>query len=150
MDACVFLPGALAKVRVIHRRVPVRTFADWNDAPPGFLEVDLVAQGGTIVKGCFIQTLVATDIATGWTECVLLRAGVSRFRAPAAPASKRGALQRLCQVKCERLLWSANNQINTIRFAHADQLRARRCRSKGVFVMQAPEDRFHENERTRR
>lgn len=56
----------------VRRRVPVRTFGDWNDPPPGFLEVDLVAHGGTSVKGSFIQTLVATDIATGWTECVPL------------------------------------------------------------------------------
>jgi hypothetical protein len=45
---------------------------DWNDPPPGFLEAALVAHGGTSVKGSFIQTLVATDIATGWTECVPL------------------------------------------------------------------------------
>ena len=61
----------------VRRRVPIRTFADWNDPLPGFLEVDLVAHGGTSVKGSFIQTLVATDIATGWTECVplLIREG---------------------------------------------------------------------------
>jgi len=61
----------------IRRAVPVRTFADWKDPPPGFVEVDLVAHGGTSVSGSFVQTLVLTDIATGWTECIpiLVREG---------------------------------------------------------------------------
>jgi hypothetical protein len=50
--------------------VPVRTFGDWNDPPPGFVEVDFVAHAGTSAAGSFVQTLVLTDIATGWTECV--------------------------------------------------------------------------------
>jgi hypothetical protein len=28
------------------RPIPIRTFADWNDPGPGFLEVDFVAHGG--------------------------------------------------------------------------------------------------------
>jgi hypothetical protein len=54
----------------VRRSVPVRTFGDWNDPPPGFAEVDLVAHGGASVTGSFVETLVLTDIATGWTECV--------------------------------------------------------------------------------
>jgi Integrase core domain len=50
--------------------VPVRTFGDWNDPPPGFVEVDFVAHSGPSSSGSFVQTLVLTDIATGWTECV--------------------------------------------------------------------------------
>jgi hypothetical protein len=52
----------------IRRAVPIRTFNDWNDPPPGFCEVDMVAHGGT----SFIQTLTMVDIATGWTECLPL------------------------------------------------------------------------------
>jgi hypothetical protein len=61
----------------VRRSVPVRTFGDWNDPPPGFVEVDFVAHGGTSTAGSFIQTMVLTDIATGWTEClpVVVRAG---------------------------------------------------------------------------
>src|SRR3954463_2308035 len=51
------------------RSVPVRTFADWHDPPPGFVEADLVAHSGPSASGSFVQTLVLTDIATGWTEC---------------------------------------------------------------------------------
>ena len=59
----------------IRRSVPVRTFADWNDPPPGFVEADLVAHCGPSAKGSYVQTLTLTDIATGWTECapVLVR-----------------------------------------------------------------------------
>lgn len=59
----------------IRRSVPVRTFDDWDDPPPGFMEADLVAHSGPTAKGSFVQTLTLTDIATGWTECapVLVR-----------------------------------------------------------------------------
>ena len=53
----------------VRREVPVRTFDDWGDPPPGFCEADLVAHGGISVSGSFIQNLTIVDIATGWTEC---------------------------------------------------------------------------------
>jgi hypothetical protein len=56
----------------IRRTVPVRTFADWADPPPGFVEADLVSHSGPSAKGSFVHTLVLTDIATGWTECAPL------------------------------------------------------------------------------
>jgi hypothetical protein len=61
--------GAVSAVR---RSIPVRTFSDWGDPPPGFCEVDLVWHSGPTAKGSFVQTLVVTDIATGWTECAPL------------------------------------------------------------------------------
>ncbi len=56
----------------IRRSIPVRTFSDWRDPPPGFVEADLVAHSGPSTRGSFVQTLVLTDIATGWTECAPL------------------------------------------------------------------------------
>lgn len=56
----------------MRKSVPIRTHADWNDPVPGFLEADLVAHSGPSSSGSFIQTLVMTDIATGWTECAPL------------------------------------------------------------------------------
>ena len=53
----------------VRRSIPVRTFSDWDDPPPGFAEADLVAHSGPVTRGSFVQTLVVTDIATGWTEC---------------------------------------------------------------------------------
>ena len=56
----------------VRRRVPVRTFADWNEPEPGFVEGDLVAHCGSSMAGSFASTLVLTDIASGWTECIAL------------------------------------------------------------------------------
>ena len=56
----------------VRGRVPVRTFGDWQDPAPGFVEADLVAHGGPSMAGSFVWTLVLTDVASGWTECVPL------------------------------------------------------------------------------
>lgn len=56
----------------VRRSVPVRTFSDWGDPAPGFVEADLVAHSGPTTRGSFVQTLTLTDIATGWTECAPL------------------------------------------------------------------------------
>ena len=56
----------------VRRTVPVRTFGDWKDPPPGFVEVDFVAHSGPSAAGSFVQTMVLTDVATGWTECLPL------------------------------------------------------------------------------
>ena len=56
----------------VRGRVPVRTFGDWQDPAPGFVEADLVAHCGSSMAGSFVWTLVLTDIASGWTECVPL------------------------------------------------------------------------------
>ncbi|MDQ6834108.1 MAG: ISNCY family transposase [Chloroflexota bacterium] len=61
-------PGSLLK-----HQVPLRTFADWDDAQPGFFEIDLVAHGGESSSGEYLHSLVLTDIATQWTECIALR-----------------------------------------------------------------------------
>jgi hypothetical protein len=61
-------PGTLLK-----HSIPVRTFADWDEVQPGFVEMDLVAHCGQTTEGQYLNTLTATDIATGWTECFLLR-----------------------------------------------------------------------------
>ena len=58
-------PGSISTIR---RSIPVRTFSDWRDPPPGFVEADLVAHSGPVTNGSFVQTLVVTDIASGWTE----------------------------------------------------------------------------------
>jgi hypothetical protein len=49
--------------------VPVRTFADWKGVSPGALQADLVAHCGDSAAGFFLTSLVAVDVATGWTEC---------------------------------------------------------------------------------
>jgi len=56
----------------VRRSVPVRTFSDWKDPAPGFFEADLVAHSGPTSRGSYVQTLLLTDVATGWTECAPL------------------------------------------------------------------------------
>jgi hypothetical protein len=56
-------PGSLLK-----SQIPVRTWADWDEARPGFVEVDLVGHDGGNPAGPHAVTLTVTDIATGWTE----------------------------------------------------------------------------------
>jgi hypothetical protein len=56
----------------VRRSVPVRTFADWGDPAPGYFEADLVSHSGPVTRGSYVQTLVLTDIASGWTECAPL------------------------------------------------------------------------------
>lgn len=56
----------------VRRSIPVRTFADWVEPEPGFVEADLVAHCGDNMAGSFAHTLVLTDVASGWTECVAL------------------------------------------------------------------------------
>lgn len=53
----------------------MRTFADWDDDRPGFLEVDLVAHRGDSTRGEYINTLNMTHVATGWTPAQRLLAG---------------------------------------------------------------------------
>src|SRR5262249_32818583 len=56
------------------KQVPIRTFADWKESVPGFLEIDFVSHGGESMHGAFLWSLVATDVCSGWTEAVPLLA----------------------------------------------------------------------------
>ena len=57
---------------LLKHQIPVRTFADWEETAPGFFEADLVAHCGWSMEGSFLYTLMLTDIATGWVECLAL------------------------------------------------------------------------------
>jgi len=58
-------PGSLLK-----NSIPIRTFADWQEDQPGFLEVDLVSHCGNSSEGLYLTTLSTVDVASGWSECV--------------------------------------------------------------------------------
>jgi hypothetical protein len=57
---------------LLKQQIPIRTFEEWNETQPGFLEADLVAHCGIDIEGGYLYTLTITDIATGWTECLPL------------------------------------------------------------------------------
>jgi hypothetical protein len=50
--------------------IPIRTFTEWQENRPGFIEADLVAHCGESTEGFYLNTLSTVDIATGWSECV--------------------------------------------------------------------------------
>lgn len=56
-------PGTLLK-----KQIPLRTFSEWNEQMPGFVEVDLVAHEGGLAVGDYLSTLTMTDVYSGWTE----------------------------------------------------------------------------------
>jgi transposase InsO family protein len=58
-------PGSLLK-----SSIPLKTWHEWDDTRPGFLEIDLVSHDGGDNNGHFFYTLDATDVATGWTEAI--------------------------------------------------------------------------------
>ena len=56
-------PGSLLK-----SLIPVRTFTEWDEQRPGFLEIDLVTHCGNTTEGQFLCTLTCTDLCTGWID----------------------------------------------------------------------------------
>jgi hypothetical protein len=62
-------PGISTPLR---KSIAARTFGDWNDPPPGYFEMDMVAHCGKSMAGSHVHSLVLTDIATGWTEAAAM------------------------------------------------------------------------------
>jgi hypothetical protein len=52
----------------LRQSIPIRTFTEWDNAQPGFCEVDLVAHCGSSTQGFYLCTLCTVDIATTWVE----------------------------------------------------------------------------------
>ena len=79
-------PGSLLK-----SMIPIRTFGDWEESLPGFLEVDLVAHCGESTEGFYLTTLNTVDIATGWVECQTVWGKDRNGLAPAFTAWRNGS-----------------------------------------------------------
>ncbi|MBV8828304.1 MAG: hypothetical protein JO108_03655 [Acidobacteriaceae bacterium] len=56
----------------LRKSITIRTYEHWNNPPPGYFEIDLVAHCGTSVTGSHVHRLVVTDLASGWTEAAAL------------------------------------------------------------------------------
>jgi len=67
-------PGTLLK-----HQIPIRTFSDWDDLRPGFIEIDLVSHEGGNARGDYAYTLDATDVCTAWTETEAVRNRAERW-----------------------------------------------------------------------
>lgn len=78
-------PGTLLK-----NTIPIKTFTEWEDSRPGFLEVDLVAHCGDNAGGFYLTTLSTVDVATGWYEPVAVWGkGQSRVKGAVYDVQKR-------------------------------------------------------------
>lgn len=49
-------------------QIPIRTFGDWKNVPPGHFQLDCVGHDGGIVSGQCCFTLTAVDVFSGWCE----------------------------------------------------------------------------------
>lgn len=67
-------PGSLLK-----SQIPLKTWHEWDDSRPGFLEIDLVAHDGGDNNGPYFHSLNATDVASGWTEAITVRSKGERL-----------------------------------------------------------------------
>jgi len=75
---------------LLKNMIPIRTFADWQEDAPGFVEVDLVAHCGESTEGFYLNTLCAVDVYSGWTECLpVWGKGQARVRAAVHRARMR-------------------------------------------------------------
>lgn len=60
-------PGSLLK-----NLIPVRTFTEWDEERPGFIESDLVAYCENHQRAISEHVDLCTDICTGWTDVAAL------------------------------------------------------------------------------
>jgi transposase InsO family protein len=67
-------PGSLLK-----SSIPMKTWHEWDDTTPGFVEIDLVGHDGGDANGDFHYTLDVTDVATGWTEAITVKSKGERI-----------------------------------------------------------------------
>lgn len=67
-------PGTLLK-----HQIAVKTFAEWDNTIPGFLQIDLVAHCGMSTGGEYINTLNMVDVATGWCITTAFMGRSERF-----------------------------------------------------------------------
>jgi len=63
-------PGTTRSVSTLKGLIPIRSYAQRKPTEVGYVEVDLAAHCGTSTEGFYLNTLVAVDLVTGWTECV--------------------------------------------------------------------------------
>lgn len=61
------------RASTVKNKVPIRTFAEWEDVKPGFFEIDTVSHSSSNANGPFLDSLNMTDIATCWTIPIAIR-----------------------------------------------------------------------------
>jgi hypothetical protein len=72
-------PGTLFK-----HQIPIKTFSDWGDSVPGYLEADLVGHDGGNMQGDFCFSINFVDVATCWDETVAIKNKAQKWVTDAA------------------------------------------------------------------
>jgi hypothetical protein len=71
---CLELKGRSATKAgsLLKSTISIRTWVEWDEQTPGFVEFDLVVRQDDS-RGEFALTLTLTDVITGWTETKAIR-----------------------------------------------------------------------------
>jgi hypothetical protein len=64
---------------LLKNQIPIRVCFDRDERRPGFFEGDTVSHCGSSAKGQFCQSLVLTDVGSGWTEPTALLNNAHRW-----------------------------------------------------------------------
>lgn len=115
-------PGTLLK-----HQIPIRTFAEWNEKKPGFVEIDLVGHDGGNPGGEFMQTLDVTDVCTGWTDIQAVKNKAQRWVFQALQEISRRVPFDLLGIDSDNGTEFINNHL--LRFCQANQMTFTRGRS---------------------
>jgi hypothetical protein len=89
-------PGTLLK-----HQIPIRTFADWDEKKPGFMEADLVSHDGGFPTSDVLHSLTMTDVASTWTEIRGLKSKARRWVLEALANIRQGLPFALLGVDCD-------------------------------------------------
>ena len=79
----------------------MRTFSDWDEHKPGFMEADLVAQDGGLPASDVLHSFTLTDVASGWTEVRALRSKARRWVLEALKEVRPGLPFALLGLDCD-------------------------------------------------
>ena len=85
------LASTSPSLAALRAQVPLRTFTEWANVAPGHLQADLLAHCGESTRDFYLTSLLAIDVATGWTELQAVW-GKGQSRVGAAVRGVRQAL----------------------------------------------------------
>lgn len=114
-------PGTL-----LRNQIPIRTYADWDDAKPGFFEVDLVAHCAESTHGEYLNSLVLTDVCIGWTEPLALLNRSQKTAGDAIEQARRRLPHRMLGLDSDNGSEFINSNLK--RYCEERQITFTRCR----------------------
>lgn len=114
-------PGTLLK-----SRIPVRTFAQWDEKEPGFIELDLVGHCGGSGKGEFLYTLNMTDVFSGWLALGAMKGRGERGTLLAIKSARRQMPFALKGIDSDNDGAFINHHL--LRYCRKEQITFTRCR----------------------